>query len=124
MNRVERGRWKLVSSSVDRAEAIAGRDEDRRSRRRRARSVAVVGRGAFEQAQRRSCRRRRRGRRGARAALSAAAVAASSSAPFGVHAVAAGVVDLDRQEGAGADMQREAAQRDAGALERRDQLRA
>ena len=38
-------------------------------------------------------------------------------APFGVHLVVAGVFDLDRQEGAGADMQGDAVQRDAASSE-------
>ena len=41
----------------------------------------------------------------ARAALMRAAVCRRHRVPFGVHAVRAGVGDLDRQEGAGADVQ-------------------
>ena len=51
---------------------------------------------------------RRCARRRARAAFSASAVSALDRAPFGMHPVVFGVVGLDRQEGAGADMQRDA----------------
>ena len=122
MNRVERGRWKLVSSDVDRAEAIARRDEDRGFAGEGGDEPVRVGR-ALQQPQARRAdgddpaagrARRDSARRGRRV----------DAAPFRMHRVIARVLDLDRQEGAGADMQREPMQRDAARLDRARRARA
>ena len=105
---------------VDRAEAVAGRDEDRGLALEGPDGAALVGR-AFDQARRSRADRddppaarargveRRRGR-------------GVDASPFGVHLVIARVVRLDRQEGAGADVQghaMEARPRRLDALEQR-----
>ena len=106
---------------VDGAEAIAGGDEDRRLAFEGAKRAVLAG-GAFEQPRRgradgddaAAARARRVERRGGRRV---------EPAPFRVHGVAGGVVDLHRQERAGADMQRQAKNPSAGRFDARDQLR-
>ena len=53
MNSVERGRWKLVSSTIDGLEAIAGRDEDSGLAAKRRAIVPSLCAADFEQPQRR-----------------------------------------------------------------------
>ena len=102
----------IGQQQVDRAKAIAGRDEDRGLAGKRLRS-AVFAPAALSSSRSEVVPTATMRPPFARAALSAAAVAARDAAPFGMHLVSAGVVGLDRQEGAGADMQRDLVQADA-----------
>ena len=122
----EQGRARQVEigqHQVDRAEAVARRDEDRRSRRQKALQLPVLAGGAFQRAAARSCRPRRCARPWRATAFSAAATSARHCAAFGMHLVAVGVVGLHRQEGAGADMQRHLVRPTPRAVEPRQQLR-
>ena len=111
MNRVERGRWKLVSSkstALNRYPGVIKRFVSPEKGRMRPLSSAAV-----------SSRRRlvvptATTRPPAARVRSTAAMAVASISPhFGMHHVIPGVVGLDRQEGAGADMQRDGDPRDA-----------
>ena len=88
MNRVERGRWKLVIRYVDGLEAIARRDEDRRVAGERGdvpSSRAALSSRRSEVVPTATIRPPR-----ARASFKAAAVSRRHGAPFGMHAVVLG----------------------------------
>ena len=103
MNSVERGRWKLVISTIDRLEPVAGRDEDRGFAGERP-DRAVLGRRRLQQPQRRGADGDDAPAGGARA-IEGGGRLGGDLAPLGVHAVFGDVLGLDRQEGAGADVQ-------------------
>ncbi len=93
----------IGDQAVDRLEAVARRDEDRRVVFERMDAAGLVG-GAFEQAQ--------AGRAdGDQAATGGADLVEPlgrvgvDAAPFGVHLVVARVVGLDRKKGSGADVE-------------------
>ena len=93
----------IGQQQVDGAEAIAGQDEQARLAREFL-HLPRLDRGAFEEAQ------TRRADRDDAAAPSARRIdplrhRGSHNAPFGVHPMLARVIRLDRQKGAGSDMQ-------------------
>ena len=90
---------------VDRPEAVAGRDEDVGRRRRRARSRRPR-RAALSSSRSDVVPTATMRPPAARAALRRVGGLGVDIAPFGMHRVVLGVVGLDRQERAGADMQR------------------
>ena len=105
MNRVERGKWKLVNSAIDEAEAVAGRDEEIGGAEE-GRELAVGAGRAFQQPQRGGADRDDRSLPAPSTAFSASAVSATRCPVLVMHDVAVGVGAAHRQKGAGADMQR------------------
>jgi hypothetical protein len=106
--------------AVHRAEAVAGRDED----------VGVAFEGVDLPSSSAALSSRRSEvvptatiRPPPRAGVEALGGGGVDAAPFAVHAVLVRVLGLDRQEGAGADMERQRLVADAGALERLHQPR-
>ena len=87
------------------------------------RTVPVLARGAFEQAQRGGADRDQPPARRARG-VEPIRGRGVDPAPFGVHDVVGGVVRLDRQEGAGADMEGQRLVADPRVGQRRHQRRA
>ena len=108
--------------AVDGAEAVAGGDEDRGVALERPDPPGLVG-GAFQQAQRGRADRDDPAARGPRR-VEPGGRRGRDPAPFGVHDMVVGVVGLDRQEGAGADMEGQRLVADPGLGERRHQRRA
>ena len=106
---------------IDGLEAVAGRDEDRRSRRRRARSCHRRPR-RFPAAAATWCRRRRCGRRAARAAFSAAAVSAATSPHSACMRCSSVSSAFTGRKVPAPDVQRHEMARDAARVERRQQL--
>ncbi len=105
---------------VDRAEAIAGRDEDRRLVGER-RNAAVLGRGTLQQPQRRGANSHDAAADSARR-IERIGGRGTNPAPLGMHAMRIGILDLDRQKSAGADVQCHRVQRDAARRKTRLQI--
>ena len=104
---------------VDRAEFVAGRDEDR-GFAGEGPQFAILAGGAFQQPQRGRADRDDPPAFGARR-IERIGHLGRHRAEFGMHLVAFGVVRLDRQERAGADVQRHLVQGDAARLQPRQQ---
>ena len=120
INNVERGRWKLVSSRSATLKPKAGFDEQRRLPRPCA-HPAALGRRGLDQAQRVVPTATTRPPP-ARQASIASAASAPISAAFGMHDMILDPLRLYRQEGAGADVQRDRRAADPRRIERRQQL--
>ena len=105
---------KIGQQQIDRAESVAGRDENIRRAVERPDLARGVAR-RLEQAQRRAADRHDPPARGARG-VDAVRRGVGDQPALRVHAVIAGVVHLDRKEGPGAHVQRQVDARDGGAV--------
>ena len=97
------GQVEIGHQAVDRAELVARRDEDVGVALERADDAVCAGR-AFQQAEAGGADGDDPAAGGA-GAVQAVGGGGVDPAPFAVHPVVVGLVDLDRQEGAGADVQ-------------------
>ena len=110
---------KVGQQPVDRLEAIARGDEDCGVAVERA-DRAIVRRRAFDQAERGGPDRDQPPAPRSRC-VEAIGGGSVDPAPFGMHPMVGGVVDLDRQEGPGADVKRQRLASDPPRVDRLDQ---